>query len=137
MSGSEVEVRAVIADFVEFWNHHDIESFSNLFTDDADFINADGQWWKGRRAIRDNEAVLHSMYLKTAHLAARSSTVRFLRADLAIAHVQWEMTGRTDLTRKALEMRSGLLTLIISKVGPRWRIAANTEVLNPVNTSKN
>jgi hypothetical protein len=46
-AADEQAVTAVIRAFEEAWNRHDMDSFANLFLDDADFVNVLGSRWIG------------------------------------------------------------------------------------------
>ena len=46
-------VAQVIQSLVDAWNRRDPTRFANLFSEDAHYIDGDGRWLKGRRAIAD------------------------------------------------------------------------------------
>jgi hypothetical protein len=47
----EAAVRGVVSNFAESWNRPGMPGFSDLFTDDADFVVITGKWLKGRTEI--------------------------------------------------------------------------------------
>ena len=149
-SSDEEAVRKVVNGFPEAWNRHDMDAFGALFTPDADFVNVAGTHWKGRESIQLNHAFTHgaipadstgvthpflangkSAYgiFKTSNLTFKQVDVRFLRKDVAVAHVQSELQGdaRTKDTRRTL------LVMILTKENGRWLIAVaqNTEINRP------
>jgi uncharacterized protein (TIGR02246 family) len=139
----EEAVRKAANGFPEAWNRHDMNAFGALFTPDADFVNVAGMHWKGRESIQLNHAFLHgaipadsatlpkSAYgiFKTSNTTNKQVDVRFLREDVAVAHVHSEMQGdaRTKDTRR------GLLVMILTKENGRWLVAVaqNTEINRP------
>ena len=144
-SSDEEAVRKVVNGFAEAWNRHDMDAFGALFTSDADFVNVGGTHWKGREAIQLNHAFLHGAIpasttgvyppqraygiFKTSILTFKQVDVRFLRKDVAVAHVQTELQG--DARTK--ELRHSVLVMILTKDDGRWLIAVaqNTEINRP------
>jgi hypothetical protein len=116
--GDEEEVRKAVLNEVEAWNRHDMEAFGKAFALDADYVNAGEKWTKGRRAIQMNHEYLHGtipvdtpgvdvpreLYgiFKTSTIRSTQIDVRFLRKDVAVAHVSSEMIvdDRTTSPRK-------------------------------------
>jgi hypothetical protein len=48
----------------EAWNNHDAKAGATLFSEDADFVNVNASFWKGRQAIEDNHARLFAGMFK-------------------------------------------------------------------------
>lgn len=137
-------VRAAVLGFPAAWNHHDMVAFGKLFAPDAEFVNVGGRLWKGRQAIQINHAWSHGTIPRNAagfenagaqaHYGIfKNSTmqfpnveVRFLRDDIAVAHVNWELLG--DARTK--DPRRGVLVFVLSRQGGKWLIdvAQNTEI---------
>jgi uncharacterized protein (TIGR02246 family) len=144
-SGEEGEVRKAVTNEVEAWNRHDMQAFAKAFASDADYVNVGGKWTKGRRAIQVNHAYLHGTIpvdtagvdvphefygiFKTSTIRSTQIDVRFLRKDVAVAHVSSEMSGdaRTPSPRKFM------LTLVLVREDGAWLIAAaqDTEISRP------
>ena len=60
MSGSEeAAARKVISDFAEAWNRHDAKDMARLHTEDVNFVNIFGQWW---RAVSYTHLTLPTIY---------------------------------------------------------------------------
>jgi hypothetical protein len=47
----EALVRAHVGKLTTTWNSHDMKAFAQLFSDDAQFVNVVGMWWKNRSEI--------------------------------------------------------------------------------------
>ncbi|MFI5248142.1 MAG: SgcJ/EcaC family oxidoreductase [Nitrospirales bacterium] len=130
-SADEAAVIAVTSGFVDAWNRHDMKAFAELFAEDADFVNVIGLWWRGRREIQKEHEALHASRMKNSHLTAVETTVRFLRPDVAVVHVRWELAGDTGLEGKPLPPRKGILTHVDAKIGGKWWITSsqNTDIV--------
>jgi uncharacterized protein (TIGR02246 family) len=122
---SEV-VRKAVAGFAISWNAHDMDAFGKLFAPDADFVNVGGVRWVGRQDIQLHHAWSHGAVSKEtfpngnpAHYGMfKHSTmkfdqvdVRFLRKDVAVAHVNWELL---DDARTATA-RHGVLLFVLTR----------------------
>jgi uncharacterized protein (TIGR02246 family) len=141
----EEAVRKAVNGFAETWNRHDMNALGALFTTDADFVNVVGIHWKARESIQLNTAFLHGVIpadsagvtlpksaygiFKTSNITHKQVDVRFLREDVAVAHVHGELQG--DARTK--DPRRTLLVMILTKENGRWLVAVaqNTEINRP------
>ena len=141
----EEAVRKVVNGVVETWNRHDMNAWGALFSPDADFVNVGGQHWKGRELIQRNHGFLHGTIpadtagvtipqnrygiFKTSTSINKQVDVRFLRSDVAVAHIQGELQGDS----RVKEPRHNLLLCILTKENGQWLIAVvqNTEINRP------
>jgi ketosteroid isomerase-like protein len=142
-SNDAKDVRSAVAGFATTWNHHDLDAFGKLFAPDADFVNVTGTLWIGRQSIQAQHAYTHGVIpadspgfsegdrpyhgiFKNSTIKFNQVDVRFLRKDVAIAHVNWEMLGdaRTQNSRR------GVFLFVLTRQNPGWLIAAaqNTEI---------
>ena len=135
------DVRNAVLGFSTAWNHHDMVAFGKLFAPDADFVNVQGKWWKGRESIQLHHAWAHGVIAQNTFPHAnpayfgifKHSTIKFiqidvhfLRKDVAIAHVNWELLGDA----RTSSPRNGVLTFVLTRQNGGWLIAAaqNTEI---------
>lgn len=134
-------VRNVVASFATDWNRHDMEAFGKLFAPDAEFVNVGGFRWVGRQQIQIQHAYSHGTIPENAirggnpaHYGIfRHSTmkfvhidVRFLRKDVAVSHVDWELLGDA----RTQNPRRGVLIFVLTRQNEAWSIAdgQNTEI---------
>ena len=71
------------------WNHHNYDDLKNYTTENTDWVNVVGMWWKGRKESQYAHQVYHNTIFKTAVCEKRSVAIRFITKDVAIAHVIW------------------------------------------------
>jgi uncharacterized protein (TIGR02246 family) len=114
----EKAVRNAIAGLVQSWNTHDMKSFAQLCAANCDYVNISGTYEKGRAEIERHHTEIHAGKYKDSHLTASSVTVRFLRPDVALAHVGWEVLYRDGNKETSFQ------TLVLTKEGNHWLIAA-------------
>ena len=109
------------------WNAHDGKAFATPFAADADYVVVNGTYIKGRDAIEQGHTQIFTTFYKESRNAATFKGVRFLRPDVAVAHVEWNLEFKAGgETRKS----RALNTMVFTKEGDRWSIAAfhNTPV---------
>ena len=117
---------AMLAAYVAAWNAHDMKAFANLFSEDADYVNAYGEWWRGREALQAKNTEAHESYYARTRLRMENPVVRSLGNDLALVQARWVLHGDTRARR---DERLGFVTLVLTKEESRWhiRLAQNTE----------
>jgi uncharacterized protein (TIGR02246 family) len=130
-ANDEQAVRKVLASFDEAFNRHDADAVAALFTDDAEFINVSGMWWRGKAGIRRGTAFVLANIFQNTTLQTDSVSVRFPTRDTAIAVVAQHTVGSfvlPDGTRIA--SRNNRLSYFLVKAGGRWLIVGgqNTEI---------
>ncbi len=87
----ELAVKKVILDFSDAWNHHDAKAMADLHTDDVNFINIFGQWWKGRNEVEEGLRRGHSVAFAKSKMQIDIEQVKFLSANVAVAHGTMEL----------------------------------------------
>jgi hypothetical protein len=90
-----------------------------------------------KRSVRDHvhpdpasRRSIHAARLKTSLLTALETEIRFLRPDVALIHVHWELTGQAGPDGAVLPTRQGILSHVVVKTGGKWRITStqNTDI---------
>jgi len=134
LAGSKESVEKVVRTFADCWNRHDMEAFAQLFTQDAEFVNVVGLWWKGREEIKQAHIATHTTMFKNSHLAITNIDVRFLKPDVAIARSRWELTGHVGPSGEPLPQRKGILMNLIVRTNDKWMIidSQNTDIIEGV-----
>ena len=123
----EAAVRAVVQSVQDAWNAHDGKAFAAPFAADADYVVVNGTYAKGREEIERGHAQIFSTIYKDSRNAATVRSVRFLRPDVAIAHVEWNLEFK--IGGEAMKGHA-INTMVLTKDGSKWSIAAfqNTPV---------
>jgi uncharacterized protein (TIGR02246 family) len=107
----------------EAWNRHDAKAYADLFTEDGDAVNVVGWWWRGRAEIGKKLSEAFAFVFRESTLTVTDVHVRFLTAEIAVAHVRWTMTGaRTP--PQIPEPRQGIQLQVLKKQGGKWLITS-------------
>ena len=127
-------INAVITDrFLAGWNAHDAHVFASAFAPDADFTNVRGVSASGRENIEQFHAQAFQDMFMQSHQSAEVKKIRFLKPDVAVVDVRWEMTGALTPDGISRPVRSGLLDLVFTSSGGSWLITVMHNVdLTPV-----
>jgi uncharacterized protein (TIGR02246 family) len=128
-------IESIAASFQDAWNSHDTEALASLMAEEVDFVTVMGVhgWEKGRKEFKDRHTEVHQTLFKESVLAVKETHVKFIRPDVAIAHVVWETKGDKIPDRKPGEPRDGIFTWVLEKRAGKWLIIAsqNTESKPP------
>ena len=120
----ETEIRAVEMGLQEAWNRHDMKAWANLFTEDADFVNVVGWWWKGRAEIEKKHTAIHAYIFRDSTLTIDEVHTRFLTPEIAVVHILWSLTGNKNPDGSDGQPRKGIFTQVLQKRNGKWLIAA-------------
>jgi uncharacterized protein (TIGR02246 family) len=89
-----------------------------------------GMYAKGRETIERGHTAIFTTLYKDSRNVATFKSVRFLRPDVAVAHVEWNLEFKMNgATQKGHAMN----TMVLTKEGGKWSIAAfqNTPIEPP------
>ena len=130
-ANDEQAVRKAQASFDQAFNRHDADAVAALFTDDAEFINVAGMWWRGKAEIRRGTAFVLANIFQNTTIQTDSVSVRFPTRDTAIAVIAQHTVGSfvlPDGTRIA--STNNRLTYFLVNAAGRWLITGgqNTEI---------
>ena len=134
LMNDEAGVNAVVHRFEDAWNRHDMEDFAKLFASDADFVNVIGMRWIGREEIKKSHVESHATMFKSSTLEIGTTTLRFLKEDIATARSAWRLSGITFGAGQTAPPRSGILTNVLVRIGEHWLIVLtqNTDITKPI-----
>ena len=127
----EQAVRKVLASFDEAFNRHDADAVAALYTDDAEFVNVAGMWWRGRAEIRRGTAFVLTNIFQNTTIQTDSVSVRFPARNTAIAIITQHTVGSFVLPDGSrISSTNNRLTYFLVKAAGHWRIAGgqNTEI---------
>ena len=103
------------------WNRHDAKAYASLFTEDGDCVNVVGWWWKDRSEIETKLKAAFTFVFKASTLTITDVRIRFVKPDVAIADVQWTMTG-AKTPPGVPEPKQGIQIQVLRKQQGKWLI---------------
>jgi len=129
-NSDEAAIRQTVMGLQEAWNRHDMKAFASLFSEDADFVNVAGSWWKGRAEIERKHSAAHATIFRESTLSIEEVHVRYLTPEVAVAHVLTSLVGQKMPDGTPASTRRALLTQVLQKQNGKWMIVAsqNTDI---------
>jgi len=123
----EAAIRAVIIKLRDSWNASDSKGFAAPFAEDADYVIINGMRIKGRAMIDSGHRGIFDTVYKGSTLAGSIQSVRFIRDDVAVAHVEWHLKYREGDARRE---HKAMCSLVLMKQNGQWSITAfhNTQI---------
>jgi uncharacterized protein (TIGR02246 family) len=118
-SADEAAIRSAVQQIQDGWNAHDGKAFAAPFAPDADYVIVNGRFAKGREAIEAGHVWIFSTIYKDSHNVGTVKSIRFLRPDVAVVHVEWNM-----VIQPGAENNPAMATMVMTKDGGNWSIAA-------------
>lgn len=121
----EEAIRQIVRQVEAAWNAHDGKAFALPFAADADYVIVNGLQLKGREAIEKGHTDIFTTFYKESRNAATIKSIRFLRPDVAVVHIEWNLE-----VRPGGEKARAINTMVMTKENGKWSIAAfhNTPV---------
>ena len=78
-------VRALVDEFANTWNRHDMKGMHELDTEDVEWINVVGHHWRGKATVyKGHDAIHKGMSAKTS-MSVESATIRSIAPTVAVA----------------------------------------------------
>src|SRR5688500_7477363 len=81
-SADEAAIKRIEQFWDDNWNRHDPKGMAALLTEDADFVNVNGEWFKGRSAFQALMTRAHAMQFKDSTRTTLATTVKFLTPEI-------------------------------------------------------
>lgn len=115
--------------FARAWNAHDMKSFGEALSDDADWVTVAAARLKGRSEIQGFLDKEQSGWAKTTTMNTSSVAVRPLGTDAVTVHFNWEITGITSRDGQQAPPARGVSLFVVAKQASDWKVAAGQVAL--------
>lgn len=106
----------LIKAFVKAWDAKDADAIGRLFVEDADFVNAVGLRWTGRRSIVKGLRFGFTHMFPDAEVQVLELSQRLLGDDAAVVVAKWQITGQVDPDGQPVDARRGVLSATLIKL---------------------
>ncbi|GAA4471076.1 SgcJ/EcaC family oxidoreductase [Nibrella saemangeumensis] len=129
----EAAINGQIDAMINSWNKHNYDDLRNYTTENTDWVNVVGMWWKGREQSQYAHQVYHNTMFKGSVCEKKSVAIRFVTKDVAIAHLVWHFYGGAPLPdgtppRTKDNPNVDLATLVYVKQNGKWLMDAGQNV---------
>ena len=123
-SSDEEAIRKVIVEMTEGFNAHDAKAATSMYTADADLITVRGERFRGTAEFEKGLASIFATRAREAKHRTLNVSVRFVRPDVALAHVTNELSGLIAPDGQRPPPHQELSLRVFVKEGQNWRVAA-------------
>ncbi len=106
----------VASRFTKAWNEGDAKAISELFAEDADFVNVVGLWWTSRRSIRRALKRGFAEWFKGSTFTVEKLSQRLLGSEGALVLARWRIEGQRDPEGSVAEARRGLAPVAMQRL---------------------
>jgi uncharacterized protein (TIGR02246 family) len=127
----QAAINAQVDAMLTSWNQHNYADMKNYTTEDTDWVNVVGMWWKGRKESQYAHQVYHQTMFKTSVGEKKAVAIRFVTKDVAIVHVEWHFSDPTPVPLpdgKIPGPNDDLATLVFVKQKGKWLLTAGENV---------
>jgi uncharacterized protein (TIGR02246 family) len=84
-AADESAVRALVSQFADSWNRHDMKAMRELDTEDVEWINVVGHYWRGKDTVYKGHTAIHKGMSAKTTAEVESATVRSIAPNVAMA----------------------------------------------------
>lgn len=114
---------------INSWNNHNYDDMKNYTTENTDWVNVVGMWWKGREETQYAHQAYHNTFFKPSVGKKKSVTIRFVTKDVAIVHLVCHFSGDVTLPDGTKPGETDdLSTLVYVKQNGKWLMDAGENV---------
>lgn len=140
-TADEIAVEKQVDALIMSWNKHNYDDIANYATEDCDWVNVVGMWWKNRREVQYAHQVFHEGMFRNVTLAKKSVHTRIITKDVIIAHLDQRIGAYNTPSGTHYPESDNITMLVYVKKGEKWLLTAAENVVvveqaqrsNPVN----
>lgn len=137
----EVAVDKQVDALIASWNNHNYDDIANYATEDCDWVNVVGMWWKNRLEIQYAHQIFHEGMFKNVKLTKKSVTFRAITKEVMVVHLLQQVGAYTSPSGTLYPEADNLKLLVFVKKAEKWLLTAVENVVvveqaqrsNPVN----
>jgi uncharacterized protein (TIGR02246 family) len=128
----DLAIKAVVGGYHESWNCHDMAALSELFADDAHWVNIVGMYWPGKSAVVGAHAALQRTFFRTTEQELIDVTVREIAPGVAVAVAHFRMGPFTPPDGVRRPAAGNRLSFTLVERNRRWLIVhGHNTVIDP------
>lgn len=118
---------------VASWNRHDYSDMEDYISEDCEWVNIVGMWWKNADEVKFAHQFYHDRMFKTTTLVKKDVKISFLAPDIALVHFKSNVSSFKSPTGATVPAMDELATLIYIRRNDNWLLRSGENVqINPV-----
>jgi len=80
----ETAVRGLVNGFADAWNRHDMKAMHDLDTEDVEWVNVVGHYWRGKETVRRGHTAIHKGMEARTSMSVESTSIHPIAPDVAV-----------------------------------------------------
>lgn len=138
----EKAIQSQVAQMVSDWNTHEFKNMDFYMTDDVEWVNIVGMWWKGRAEVKAAHQGNFGAFFKGVPFKQKSLKIRFLTKDVAVATLissvgEFFPPDGIDHGNNKMPASDDILTLVFVKQNGKWLLASGQNTVVDVRAANN
>jgi uncharacterized protein (TIGR02246 family) len=132
------QIREALKGMDSAWNQHDIKAFVSYMTDDVEWVNVVGMWWKGKAQVYQAHEAFHRTIFKNRQLHEPEAVeLRLLAPGVVLATTIARADGFTTPSGHVEPPSRNVLTQVFVRRDGRWLVAEghNTTIVEEAQRS--
>ena len=77
-------VRGLVNDFANTWNRHDMKAMHDLDTDDVEWVNVVGHYWRGKETVRKGHTAIHKGMEAKTSMSVESTSLHPIASNVVV-----------------------------------------------------
>ncbi len=137
-TADEAQIRAALQGIGDAWNNHDMKAFVSYMTDDVEWVNIVGMWWKGKAQVYQAHEAFHQTIFKNRQIHAPETVeLKPVTADTVIVTSLTPTDGFTTPDGHIEPPSRNILTEVFVRREGRWLIVSghNTTIVEAAQRS--
>ena len=111
------------------WNRNDMAGYASAFWEDAVLVNFLGMYWKGRKEITAQFALINECCIRPTAIALEWAGSTELSAGVVVGHLKETLTAKEDYAVPGRVVKKGsvnhkYITAVFQKKQGQWKIAS-------------
>jgi len=138
----EKQIQSQVAQMVSDWNTHEFQNMDSYMTDDVEWVNIVGMWWKGRAEVKAAHQGNFGAFFKGVPFTQKNLKTRFLTKDVAVATLissvgEFFPPDGIDHGNNKMPASDDILTLVFVKKNGKWLIASGQNTVVDARAANN
>ena len=138
----EKAIQTQITQMVSDWNTHEFKNMDSYMTEDVEWVNIVGMWWKGRAEVKAAHQGNFGAFFKGVPFTQKSLKTRFLTKDVAVATLIFSVgeffpPDGIDHGNNKMPASDDILTLVFVKQNGKWLIASGQNTVVDARAANN
>jgi len=126
----EADINKQVDAMIYSWNYHNYDDLKNYSTENLDWVNVVGMWWKGQKESQYAHQFYHNTVFQKSVAEKKSVVIRFITKDVAIAHVVQHLSGDVTLPDGKKDVPTDTMgTFVYVKQKGKWLMTAGGNVV--------